>query len=137
MVAKNVTQLKPEDFREYPIWIPTDDLYNEDEVSPCDSCDPIPLEGVYYVSASFRLADHSEYSGFVRLSEGETMAIAIASNETEFVFYSLSETIRNALGDNRNTFASKLGKKAGDVFPAKYQSPFHLEHNAFIAGTID
>jgi hypothetical protein len=137
MVTKDVTQLNPMDFREYPIWIPTEDQYNEDEVSPCDSCDSIPLEGIYYVSASFRLSDRSEYSGFIRFSEGETMAIAIASTETEFVFYSLSDAIREALGDTKSAFARKLGKKSQDVFPLEYQTLFHTDHNVAIGGTID
>ncbi len=136
MVAKDVTLLRPVDFREHPVWIPTEDLYNEDEVSPCDSCGLIPFEGIFYISASFKLADRSEFGGFIRLSEGETMAIAIAINGTEFVFFSLSEAIREALGDSKSTFATKIGKQAQDVFPLEYRTPFHFSDGASIGGRV-
>lgn len=136
METRNLTQLKPTDFRNHPLWMPTEDLYNEDAVSPCDSCDPIPLEGVFYVSAQFRFADQSAFSGFIRLSEGETMAIAIAINEAEFVFYSLSEAIREALGDTQSAFARKVGKEPQQVFPLEYVSPFRFSDGVPIEGNV-
>jgi hypothetical protein len=129
MVSKNVHNLKIQDFRTNPIWIPVDDFEDPElEVKPYEG-DLLDLEEIYLVAANFKLADDSTFEGYIRFSWGKPKELAISDKDFYYLF--IGETDKS--GNRNNKFAEKLNKKVDDVFPIEFETSIHfrLKGNAY------
>jgi len=137
MVRKESREFTPADFVEDLVWIPSDNLDNEDEVVTCQECDHIGLEGTFFLAARFRLADGSCFAGYVRIGEAKVTLIALAISEGQFAFLLLVDELRELLGETYDSFADQLGKQINQVFPLHYQTNHSLADGSTVEGDIE
>ncbi len=78
-VLKQIGDLKPQDFREHPIWVHVHTLdcdeewydgTDEETVRPWIGDRPVGTDEIYLVSARFRFADATEFPGLVTPTDG-------------------------------------------------------------------
>lgn len=121
MITKSAYQLTPEDFEQHAIWVPTDDLEDDNrEVTPHSPADPIDQEGIYFISSEIELADGSLFKGYIRISWNEIRELALARKDDEFLFMGVG--IDDPLQEHHKEFVEALGKNLNDVFPIQVQT---------------
>lgn len=136
MKVKNFRELIPHDFIDSSIWVPSEDLENEDEVTPWEGQGTLETEGIYYVATEFKLADGTLSSGFVRISEATITLIAIAVGKTSFAMLLLVDVFRELIGQTYESFSHQLGKEPAEVFPIRYRTPFSLADKSPVKGEL-
>ena len=136
MIKKDAREFLPVDFSENTIWIPSDNLDNEDEVISCEKCASIDPAGVYYVATRFTLADDTRFTGFIRIAEGKITLIGLAISDSEFAFLLLVDVLRVLLGETYESFAKRLGKKSEDIFPMQYETQFSFTNGYVVQGDL-
>lgn len=110
------------EWRQYPVWVETDNWQNEDEVAPCVNSHLLNYGGgICYVHSQFILKNNLSYEGYIRLSKGLVTAIFISVEENDYVGHSLLEENRRLLNDTEERLASLLGLKVENVFPISYE----------------
>jgi hypothetical protein len=138
MHEKNLLQLVPNDFQQFPVWIDTDNIDDEDEVAPCMDCAVLDKEdAIYYVAAEFVLADGSKYDGYIRLANGRPTVICLAVTPKSFAMFVLLEAIRLTLKETPYDFARQLQKTVSGVFPIKYRTNFQFVDGTAVQGTVN
>ena len=121
---KSIRHLVLNDFHISPVWKPVDDFEDpEHEVMPYLG-ESFNLEEMYLIAAKIKLADGSEWEGYIRFSWGKPKVLALATNNDTFLLFGAE---RLAEPDKRHEeFVRALDKKYDDVFPIEYQTKVKL-----------
>ena len=120
--AKNMLKLTMRDFQDYPVWVETDSLNDEDEVAPLDVQVLPDEDNIYYIAADFELADGSQYEGHLRWSHGKVSTIILAKNNIDFQVISLVNEIRHSLDRTSETYSRALNRTVEETFPISYST---------------
>ena len=130
--AKNVLRLTMQDFRDYPVWVETDNIDDEDEVAPLNVQALPDEENIYYLAADFELADGSSYEGHLRWSWGQVTFMAL-DNLAEIP---LIGKTRRSLGESSQTYAQALNRAITQTFPIRYSTRVGFAKGQPIQGTV-
>lgn len=137
MITKDINELTRQDFCHYSVWVYTNSIENEDEVTPLVSTDPIDsADEIYYITSKFTLPDHSNYAGYVRFAYGKVTFIALAIDEI-FAEFSLVREIQESLEETAEDFAASLGKNKHQVFPLRFITNVSFSNQGQLKGTLE
>lgn len=118
-INRNVLEITMNDFDAHPVWC---DFVDDDDVIYVAD-DEIDLnEGIYYCKSEFSTPINVKMQGYIRISDGEVMALAVWVNNICFEVYNLKEEMRHMLGTNPDIFAHRLGLVPEEIFPLKYHA---------------
>ena len=131
METKSAFDLTPKDFRLYPIWEPIDDLEGDQrEVIPYTASTTLNVTGIYFIASQFKLADEFEFDGYIRMSWGKVIKVALAISDSKFVPYAVDINDKN--GKYHEKFAKNLGKGIEEVFPIIFRTRIEFKLNGEI-----
>ena len=123
-MRKSIQNLVPRDFHRNLIWHPVDDLEDPDmEVVPYEG-EILNLEEIYLIASKFLFADGSEWEGYIRLSWGTPIEMALAISEEEFRSFVLGRNVETEKG--YLDFAHAFDRNYSEVFPIEYQTKVKL-----------
>jgi hypothetical protein len=141
-IRKQVTDLRPDDLAQFPIWEfaldeEGEEGQDEETVRPRpDLHRADPAEGMFVVRAELVAADGTQFDGYVSPDEDPDISftqptIVTAEGQVRFWFGGVPPT-----RDELETAYRTLGKTAVELFPLRYHAP--AEHGgAALEGEID
>ena len=134
-LLKQFSDLKPEDFKEHPIWVGVHTLdydeewyddTDEETIRPWLGDRPVGADETFLVSARFVFTDGSEFEGFVTpagsyeglRSMGSLQPNVFAPSGQRFGFW--HGMFRRS--ESEGHFYQSFGKSSEQVFPIRFQS---------------
>ncbi|MCP4420684.1 MAG: hypothetical protein GY805_29095 [Chloroflexi bacterium] len=125
------------EWRQYPVWIETDNWHNEDEVAPWINSHLFRLRGgICYVHSQFILKNQTEYEGYIRISMGLVTAIFISLGEKGFIGHVLNKDTKQFLDHTEQRLAHLLELSVEEVFPISYRCLAAFADEPSLSGII-
>lgn len=139
--AKNSNDLKRDDFLNFPLWVESGNLLDEDEVAPLlidDSVDPVDVdkEGVYYVKTVFTLPNEVVADGYARASDGRLTFMCVFIDADRTVEFSLVEEINRAIFDADPKYRIEFLQQSQEFFPLNFKVEAALEAHQWLQGSV-
>jgi hypothetical protein len=135
---KPYSELRPNDYRQHPVWSWLENDWDESLVTPVAIANPLNEDdyGALFVYATLVLQDRTIMEGQVTIATLKKTVYLIEffdDNESCYV-------TRNPYSSEYGTFeqlAAWLNKAVDDITPVEYITPYYFEDGMAIKGVVD
>lgn len=134
---KRVSELRPDDFRRYPIWSWYEDDWDESLVIPVEITHPLNEEDhtAFFVLCEFMLKNGTKIQGDISISLADQFVyhLEFFKGNEKFGF---SGKLHPEFGTLKQ-LSEWLGKPVDEITPLKYVTPYFFEDGDPIKGELD